>query len=171
MRHSIPFSSGRNRTWWHFFSFVLLFLFFFLWNWAYSFLFVCFYISFSLFYYFYFLTQESFSFLFLWNQTIVFYCFCVVLVPFPFLFGVGFSHPLPFFLSLSFLLFQAFLTNKSNNTSMKAPKLHSATKEELYRGWTCGKELSKHNSRIHTAYTKNTSLSARPWTLYDFFLI
>ena len=30
----------------------------------------------------------------------------------------------------------------------------------------CGKEQPKHKSRVHTAYTRNTPLSTRPWTGY-----
>lgn len=142
----------------HFF-FSLYFFFHLNWNQAYRF----FCLSISLFYHF------LFSFCFwtrvLFSFTLFFplICFGIRLILFLI---VSFFHSLSFYLFFwggggslfnSFLFLRIFSASKSKHTWIKIQILTTENKEELCQGLTSGKEHPKHNSRVHTAYTRNTS--------------
>ena len=48
-------------------------------------------------------------------------------------------------------------TKKSKHTWLKVLTLPIASKDEVYRGQTSGKEQPKCNSRVHTACARKTS--------------
>ena len=115
-----------------------------------------------------------FLFLILWIR--LFFLFLFFFLPFFFLFGIRLILCVFVFLFLSlfsgirifFFLSQVFLNNSKH--LVKGPNTSLASKKELCRVLTCRKKHPHHNSKLHSAYTRNISRSAGNASQYSITL-